>query len=248
MLSLRSCLSLFLTALIATTALARPTLERRALTPDFDPFYDPPAGFESEQPGTILRERPIATSFIGLVPNPVDAYQLLYRTTAIDGSAIAEVTTVFVPLNAKTDRFVSFQTAYDSADTICNPSYNYRLGSVQTNLIVAFEFLILEIYLALGYIVAASDYEGPDAAFGAGRLAGMGVLDNMRAVSSFDKLGLDDNPGIVGVGYSGGGIATGWAASLQPTYASELNIKGWASGGTPANLTGTTVFLDNTLF
>ena len=112
------------------------------------------------------------------------------------------MTTVFVPLNAKTDRFVSFQTAYDSADTICNPSYNYRLGSVQTNLIVAFEFLILEIYLALGYIVAASDYEGPDAAFGAGRLAGMGVLDNMRAVSSFEKLGLDDNPAIGKLGTS----------------------------------------------
>ncbi|KAI7499966.1 LIP-domain-containing protein [Hortaea werneckii] len=248
MFSLRSCLWLFLTALVAATpAIATPTLDRRLLlTPAYDPFYEPPAGFESEQPGTILRNRPVITSFVGLVPNPVDAYQLLYRTTAIDGSAIAEVTTVFVPANAKTDRFVSFQTAYDSADIVCNPSYNYRLGALQANIIAAFEELILEVYLALGYIVASSDYEGPDAAFGAGRLAGMGVLDNMRAVSSFEKLGLEDNPAIVGIGYSGGAIATGWAASLHSTYASELNIKGWASGGTPANLTGTTVFLDNT--
>ncbi|KAI6908120.1 LIP-domain-containing protein [Hortaea werneckii] len=248
MVSLRSRLSLFLTSLLAATALARPTLERRAIIPALDPFYDPPAGFASEEPGTILRNRPVASSFLGLVPNPVEAYQLLYRTTAIDGSAIAEVTTVFVPSNAKTDRFVSFQTAYDSANTICNPSYNYQLGAVQTDLITAIEMLILEIYLAEGYIVSSSDYEGPDAAFSAGRLSGTGVLDNMRAVSNFEKLGLEDNPAIVGVGYSGGAIATGWAASLQPTYASELNIKGWAAGGTPANLTGTTVYIDNTLF
>ncbi|KAI7360784.1 LIP-domain-containing protein [Hortaea werneckii] len=248
MASLRSRLSLFMTAFLAATALARPTLERRAVIPALDPFYDPPAGFASEEPGTILRNRPVASSFLGLVPNPVEAYQLLYRTTAIDGSAIAEVTTVFVPSNAKTDRFVSFQTAYDSANTICNPSYNYQLGAVQTDLITAIEMLILEIYLAEGYIVSSSDYEGPDAAFSAGRLSGTGVLDNMRAVSNFEKLGLEDNPAIVGVGYSGGAIATGWAASLQPTYASELNIKGWAAGGTPANLTGTTVYIDNTLF
>ena len=31
----------------------------------------------------------------------------------------------------------------------------------------------------------------------------------------------------------------GWAASVHPTYAPELNIKGWAFGGTPANTTST---------
>lgn len=53
---------------------------------------------------------------------------------------------------------------------------------------------------------------------------------------------------VVGVGYSGGAIATGWAASLQPTYAPELTIKGWVHGGTPANLTAILTFIDNTLF
>jgi pimeloyl-ACP methyl ester carboxylesterase len=78
----------------------------------------------------------------------------------------------------------------------------------------------------------------------------MNVLDNMRAVSNFGShLGLtSDNPMIVGAGYSGGAIATGWAAALQPSYAPELDIKGWVQGGTPSNLTGTLVFIDNTLF
>lgn len=218
--------------------------------PSADPFYQPPAGFESEAPGTILRQRSISVAFLGLIPDPVEAYQLLYRTTAINGSAIATVTTIFKPTNPKTDRFVSFHTAYDSAASICDPSYNYQLGAAQTDIISSAEQLILQSYLLLGYIVASPDYEGPDAAFGAGRLAGMGVLDNMRAVSSFDALGLSSaKPMIVGTGYSGGALATGWAASLQPSYAPELDIKGWAQGGTPANLTGTFEYLsDNNPF
>ncbi|KAK5172055.1 uncharacterized protein LTR77_003692 [Saxophila tyrrhenica] len=239
-----------LAALSMTTVFAHPLIEARALPPALDPFYRAPAGFESAAPGTIVRQRTVQTAFLGLIAKPVEAYQLLYRTTAIDGSAIATVTTIFKPSDSKTDRFVSFQTAYDSSARICNPSYNYRLGSVQVDLISSFEQVLLQTYLLEGYIVASSDYEGPDAAFGAGRLAGMGVLDGMRAVSNFyETLGLDnDTPMIVGTGYSGGGIATGWAASLHPTYASELNVRGWSSGGTPANVTGTAVFVDDTTF
>ncbi|KAF7719852.1 Lipase [Penicillium ucsense] len=244
----------FLLAFVFSPSFARPLSAHNVqrsipLPPSQDPFYQPPAGFESHPPGSILREREVAVAFLGLILDPVKAYQLLYRTTAIDGSAIAAVTTVFVPLLAKKDRFISLHTAYDSSATICNPSYNYRLAAAQTDLISSAEQLIIQTYLALGNIVSSPDYEGPDAAFSPGHLEGMGVLDSMRAVSNFKSLGLTAaNPMIVGTGYSGGAIATGWAASLQPTYAPELNIKGWAQGGTPANLTGTLLFLDDTLF
>lgn len=66
--------------------------------PSLDPFYNPPAGFEAEEPGTILRNRTVDPALFGLLPNGAEGYQLLYRTSAIDGSAIADVTTVFVPL------------------------------------------------------------------------------------------------------------------------------------------------------
>lgn len=221
----------------------------RATAPSSDPFYQPPAGFESKAPGTILRSRPIVAAFFGILPDPVEAYQLLYRTTAINGSAIATVTTVFKPLFPKTDRFVSFQTAYDSSATMCDPSYSYQIGTPQSDLISSAELLIIEAYLISGYIVASSDYEGPDAAFGPGHLSGMGVLDGIRAVTNFQStLHLSTNPMVVGVGYSGGAIATGWAASLQPAYAPEIDIKGWVSGGTPANLTGTADYIDGTIF
>jgi hypothetical protein len=223
-----------------------------AVLPQFDPFYTAPAGYESKAPGTILRTRKVITSYVGIIPNGVQAWQLLYRTTAINGTAIAGATTVFKPLIPKLDRFVSFHTAYDGSSVTgaCDPSFNYQLLAPQVDLISSVEFFLLQAYLMQGYIVQSPDYEGPDAAFGAGRLAGMGVLDSMRAVANFKStLGFTTStPKIVGYGYSGGAIATGWAASLISSYAPELNVLGWASGGTPANLTGTAVFIDGTLF
>lgn len=229
---------------------ARSDLEDRALYPVHDPFYKPPKGFESTEPGTVLRKRRVIGGFFGFIPSPIETWQLLYRTEAMDGSPIASVTTVFKPFKPKTDRFVSFQTAYDSSNTKCNPSYSYQLGAIPEELVSSAERLVLAAYLLSGYIVSSSDYEGPDAAFGAARLAGMGVLDSMRAVRNCAAtLGIrTSNPAIVGVGYSGGAIATGWAASLQPKYAPELNIKGWAPGGTPANLTSVLQFVDETAF
>jgi len=147
------------------------------------------------------------------------------------------------------DRFISFHTAYDGSAPRCAPSYTYQQGAQTSDLITEFELLFLDSFLASGYITSVPDYEGEDAAFTAGRLAGMATLDSMRAVSGFREAGFTTrNPKIVGYGYSGGSVATGWAASLQRKYAPELPVLGWASGGTVANLTGTAVFLDNTTF
>jgi hypothetical protein len=168
------------------------------LLPSLDPFYQPPAGFASQAPGAILRSRKIETAYLGLIPDQVQAWQLLYRTIAIDGSAIATVTTVFKPLVAKNDRFVSFHTAYDGAarSGICDPSYTYRLLAPQVDLISSFELLLLQAFILDGNIVSSPDYEGPDAAFGAGRLAGTGVLDSMRAVANFrSTLGFNSDTG-----------------------------------------------------
>ncbi|KAF2150925.1 LIP-domain-containing protein [Myriangium duriaei CBS 260.36] len=221
--------------------------------PTEDPFYKPPRGFKDTAPGTVLRSRSIESPLSSSLAFPVQAWQLLYRTTAVDGCPVAGVTTIFKPIQAKLklDCFVSYATAYDSSASKCDPSYAYRqpsnLSSSDTG-DTDEEFFIIEGYLNQGYIVASPDYEDVRAAFGPGHLAGMSVLDNMRAVTNFGKtIGFGTKtPAIVGQGYSGGAIATGWAASLQPDYAPELPIKGWAHGGTPANLTGVTVYIDGT--
>lgn len=224
--------------------------QRRAIPPSQDPFYEPPEGFEETVPGTVLRDRRVVASFLGIIPDFfADVRQVLYRTSAVDGSAIAAVTTIFSPVAAKKDRFVTYNAAYDSACVDCSPSYAYRWGNISASASLTAEFLAMQVYLAKGFIVNSPDYEGPDAAFTAGRIAAMGVLDSMRAVQNFASkhMGLEDRAGIVATGYSGGGLATAWAAALQPLYAPELNIMGWAMGGVPANLSAMVEHIDNTL-
>ena len=71
-------------------------------------------------------------------------------------------------------------------------------------------------------------------AYSAGRMAGHAVLDSIRGMKRLPGLGLSDSP-VVATGYSGGAIATGWAAQLQPTYAPDVALAGAAAGGTPAD-------------
>lgn len=81
-----------------------------------------------------------------------------------------------------------------------------------------------------------TDYQGPRDAYGAGRMEGHAVLDGIRATLASPESGLSAQTKVGIWGYSGGGLATGWAAELQPSYAPELNLVGVASGGTPADL------------
>ena len=52
------------------------------------------------------------------------------------------------------------------------------------------------------------------------------------------------------MGYSGGSLASGWAAALQPDYAPELsrNLLGVALGGFITNVTATVEATDDTIF
>src|SRR5207244_4293413 len=67
-----------------------------AAAPANDPFYQPPAGFESTPPGTLLRSRTVLVTGLG-VPFPVNAWQTLARSTDTAGRAVAVVSTLMVP-------------------------------------------------------------------------------------------------------------------------------------------------------
>lgn len=93
--------------------------------------------------------------------------------------------------------------------------------------------------LTQGLIVNIPDYQGSQAAFSSGLQAGRATLDSIRAVLSSSHItGIPKDADVAMWGYSGGSIATEWAAELQPSYAPELkkNIKGAAMGGTVVNL------------
>ncbi|KAJ3494709.1 hypothetical protein NLG97_g3902 [Lecanicillium saksenae] len=82
-------------------------------------LYDPPTDYEPTAPVTIVRAHKVTVELVKHIPDPVEAHQLPYHTTAVNGSAIATVTTSVKPLFAKKDRLLSYQVAYGSATTIC---------------------------------------------------------------------------------------------------------------------------------
>ncbi|PKI82518.1 hypothetical protein MVES1_004018 [Malassezia vespertilionis] len=204
-------------------------------------FEYPPDGYENTEPGTILRSRKIDPAFFGIADISGKAWQVLYRTSAQnDSMPMATLTTILVPDHFRNDRLLLHQAIEDSASFVCRPSLGLMERKLPAfeNILQRLEMLLISTYMAQGWVVSVSDYEGPMSAFAVGPLSGYATLDAARATLNFEDTGLDrSKTKIQGVGYSGGAIASSWAAQLQKSYAPELNIVGWAFGGTPANLT-----------
>jgi hypothetical protein len=207
--------------------------------PQNDPFYQPPSGYEATAPGTVLRSRVTTATAFGNLPQHAQAWQILYRTTDTQGRPEATVTTVLEPAGATpsaTRPLLSYQVAEDSAAPQCAISYQLQQGAGNENIVAQAEILLIDAGLQRGWAVTVPDYEGPDSAYVAGRQAGQAVLDSIRATENFQAAGLNGVNTNVGIwGYSGGALASGWAAELQPSYAPELKIKGVAEGGLPVS-------------
>ena len=127
---------------------------------------------------------------------------------------------------------LSYQHIINGLGTQCAPSR--ALYSSDPNLTIR-EAPALNIALQRGWAVALPDHLGPTSAYGAARLGGQITLDGIRAAKNLPELGLT-NSRVTMAGYSGGGMATAWAAALAPTYAPELDIAGVAAGGVPMNI------------
>jgi alpha-beta hydrolase superfamily lysophospholipase len=216
-------------------------LERKArpILPAKDPFYEPPPGFEHARPGTVLRSRDVELAFMGLVPQQFTATQLLYRTTDLNDMPQATVTTVIVP----TERagkgpvpLVSYQCAIDAVAGRCFPSYALRRGAKALGALAQVEFFLVAAALAEGWAVSVPDHEGPKGMWGAPYEPGYHVLDGVRAALQCERLGLSPAAPVGLWGYSGGGLASAWAAELSGSYAPELNIVGAVLGSPVADL------------
>ncbi|WP_308127617.1 lipase family protein [Rhodococcoides kroppenstedtii] len=214
-------------------------------TPPADSFYDRPADLDEAAPGEVLRSRPVAVRALQLLPIAVDAWQLLYRTTAADGSPDATVTTVMIPRGASPKKLLSYQAATDATLRECNPSYSLTQGlpidfSVPagplTLTLPGVEVLLATSGLAQGWAVTMPDHGGVDARFLTPRQPGFAVLDGIRAAQSFSPAGLEPNGPTALWGYSGGAIASSWAVEEKEEYAPELNIVGAAFGAPERDL------------
>ena len=238
---------LFLAAAVLAEPIKMVRRDDKPMLPTLDGFYVPPKDWEKEKPGTVLKWRTIKPGFTQINKiNVKDAYQLLYRSNGVDeNTPMATVTTVLVPNKPRENKLVAMMPYQDSNYVGCAPSYMIQQGApVQNNSIQSLEELMWTSILNDGWIMTVPDHEGPNSSFAIGPMAGHASLDAIRATLSFDKLKMDAKSPVVGTGYSGGAIAGGWAAQLHDSYASDINVAGWAIGGTPANMTEVTYKLD----
>jgi triacylglycerol lipase len=187
----------------------------------------------------VLRSRDVELAFLGLIPQQFTATQLLYRTTDLNGFPQATVTTVIVPTERTADGpcpVVSYQCAIDAVAGRCFPSYALRLGAKAVGALAQFEFFLVVAALAEGWAVSVPDHEGPKGTWGAPYEPGYHVLDGVRAVLQSERLGLSPDAPVGLWGYSGGGLASAWAAEVSGSYAPELNIVGAVLGSPVADL------------
>jgi hypothetical protein len=208
---------------------------RASVTPEHDPFYayEGKTRLKKIAPGTVLKTRTVPFHLAG-IETPISAVQLLYRSTSALGKPSVNVTSVLLPpLKLGTPTVVSYQSFYDSLNTEDDPSYEISGGSLQGGEIAKVESALITPLLLAGQTVVVPDTEGEEADFAAGPVYGYNTLDSLRAALSSPATGLTSATKIGLEGYSGGAIATEWAAQEAPTYAPEINsdIVGAAMGG-----------------
>jgi len=214
----------------------------RPVLPPKDPFYEPPAGFQHAEPGTVLRSRDVELGFLGVVPQQVRAVQLLYRTTNRHDEPETGVTTVLVPAghsHRQPRHVVSYQCAIDAVSSRCFPSYALRRRAKAVGSLAQLEYLLMAAAVAEGWVVSVPDHEGPEGMWGTPLEPGYRILDGLRATLNFERLGLAPDSRVGLWGYSGGGLASAWAAEVHADYAPDINMVGAVLGSPVGNLGNT---------
>jgi hypothetical protein len=229
----------------ANTAAAKPAAAGPVEGPAGDAFYLPPSPLPAGKPGDIIRYRKITTSaFYGIISVAFsDAYKVMYLSQDTNGKPIAVVGTILVPLfkDPKKLPIVGYAPGTNGVADICAPSKQIESGTL-------YDLLYINGLINRGFAVAVTDYEGlgtpGDHTYVIGRSEGHAVNDVVRAASRLPQSGLVASAPVVFTGYSQGGGGAAWAGELQPTYAPEINLKGIAAGGIPADLMAVAKLLD----
>ena len=210
--------------------------------PSGDAFYTPPSPLPSGSPGDIIWYRSSASPVSG-----TSAWQVLYLSTTAQGAATAVSGTVIVPTAAYsgTRPVVAYAAGTQGWGSQCAPSKEIAAGNFDE------EFAVNNL-LAKGWAVVVTDYPGlgtpgPEA-YNVGIPEGYAVLDSLRAATRLTAAGLSASAPMGVMGYSQGGGAGGWAAQEHASYAPDLNLKGVAIGGTPANLQAVAANINGTAF
>ncbi|CAM3906285.1 lipase family protein [Tsukamurella ocularis] len=219
-------------------------MTRRSLPPPLpadDDFLVPAPGFAAAAAGSVLRSRRVELGVFGGVRLPQRAWQVQYRTADHTGAPQTSVATLILPRGALPGPrpLMSYQCAIDSLSPRSFPSYALRRGARSYGSATRWELLVVGMALARGWAVVVPDHEGASGNWGVPREAGYCALDAIRAARAFAPFGVGPQDPTVLFGYSGGGLATAWAAELQPSYAPELELAGAVLGSPVGHLRNT---------
>ncbi|RMI30966.1 lipase family protein [Nocardia stercoris] len=217
---------LALTLHTAQPAIAQPCFAAA----DPDPFFAAPGDIGDFAPGDVIDSK-------GMPPIPalpgVGVTLVKFRSSDSHGNPIAATTTVLTPpWRAPGSPLISYQAFINSLGSQCGVSKAIYSGDLASGIR---EVPMFNLWLDRGITIALPDHLGPTFAYGAAKLGGQITLDGIRAVQRDPQFGVANAPTVL-AGYSGGGMTTGWAAALQPSYAPDLHLAGAAFGGAPENL------------
>jgi len=195
--------------------------------------YDGEKPLRKVEPGTVLKTREITYSLQG-IPLPINVVQILYRTEdALERPTVNVTSVLQPPLLAKPRRLIAYGSFYDSLNPQDGPSFAINGGRSLGGAAVHAETALVAAFLLDGMSVVMADTQGRTADFAAGPEYGRTSLDSIRAVLSSRRTGVAPKAKVGLFGYSGGAIATNWAAALAPSYAPDVNrrLVGAAEGG-----------------
>lgn len=189
------------------------------------PFYE--WSGDVPGPGALLRSEPLPPDLI--LENASKSERILYSSTdGLDAMThIAVSGALFWPKGdppAGGWPLVAWAHGTVGAAAKCAPSFRGRSERDKK---------YLNSWLAAGFAVVATDYQGLGTAGGhpylATRPEAYGVLDSVRAVRGQSQIGSD----AIIVGQSQGAGAAFATAAFQPAYAPEVKLLGTVATGTP---------------
>jgi pimeloyl-ACP methyl ester carboxylesterase len=203
------------------TALAAP-----AAGPPGAAFYVPPSPLPAGSHGDVIWARPLTSA--AALPHAAQNLLVLYHTTSVRGQDVAVSGTVAVPSGTPPRGgwpVISWAHGTTGDAPACTPSMDdanapehWYLGPVDA---------LLDQFVARGYAVVQTDYEGQGTPgvhpYLVGVAEGRDVVDMVRAARAVSP---QLSSRFVVMGHSQGGQSALFAASLAPAWAPDLSLLG----------------------
>jgi len=191
-------------------------------------FYSAPSPLPDGPPGTIIR-----TEVIDDFHEGATTYRVLYKSTGFDGSPTAVSGIIVVPdaaAPADGRKVIAFTHGTVGVASNCSPSLQGR------DALAVYEGL--DEFIAAGYVVAATDYQGLGTKgphpYLIGEPEAMNALDSVRAAHNLAEARAGTDFAVWG--HSQGGHASLFTGQVASSYAPDLHLVGVAAGAPPTDL------------